>query len=247
MVATIKKLQDPTKKPSTREIEAIASLHMKTGDLQQAEKILMEAVESNPNYFRAWNRLIEIKRRQGNQAEAYSLLQKMQMQNRGSARRLVAMGEVKLAMKDYLKAESFFRSVLDKDEWCSPALNGLAEVTFSMDHLDETRRLLSKSALAYKFAVKLNADGIRLAQQERFSEALEHYSKAQYVLPQQDKSPQLFYNIALCYSKWGRPTMAREFLELALIKEPNYKKASRTLEGLKSTPDRALQEDLEVA
>lgn len=247
ITSIIKKLQDPTKKPIPKEIEALASLNMKTGELKEAESLLLKALDSNPNYFRGWNRLIEIRRRQGQHAEAYALLQKMQMQNRSSAKRLVAMGEVQLALKDHFKAESFFRSALDKDAWCSNALNGLAEVTFAQNHLDETRQLLSKSSLAYKFAVKLNAHGIDLARQERYDEALEHYSKAQYVLPQQEKSPQLFYNIALCYAKWGRPVMAKEFLELALIKEPNYKKAMRTLDGLKTTPDRALQEDLDVA
>ena len=61
-------------------------------------------------------------------------------------------------------------------------------------------------------------------------EACEHYTRAQYVLPHQDKGPLLFYNIGLCYARWGKHKMAQEFLKIALIKEPTYRKAQKLLE-----------------
>lgn len=247
IAATIKKLRDPSNPPSLAETEAVVSFQIKTGNLHSAEETLKNTLEAHPNYFRGWNRLADIKRQAGDHQGAYALLQKMHMQNRGSVRRLVAMGEVQLALKNPEKAEPYFRSALDQDAWCAKALNGLAEVTFAKDDLEETRLLLSRSSLAYRFAVQLNTHGIELAKDGRYAEALEHYSKAQYVLPQQEKSPRLFYNIALCYAKWGRPELAKEFLELALIKEPNYKKAQKTLEALKQSPQKLSKDDLDAA
>jgi tetratricopeptide (TPR) repeat protein len=244
---TITRLKNPALPQSLREVEAVVGLAIKTGNFKEAEDILLKTLDANPNYFRGWNRLIEIKRLHGDHPAAYALLQKMQLQNRGSVRRLVAMGEVQIAMNDHIKAESFFRNALDKDGWCAPALNGLAEVTFAKGSLDETKQLLSKSSLAYKFAVKLNDQGIAMARQGRFKDALEHYSKAQYVLPQQEKSPRLFYNIGLCYAKWGKPDMAKEFFELALIKEPRYKKAQRALENLGQSQIQTADTDLDAA
>jgi tetratricopeptide (TPR) repeat protein len=64
----------------------------------------------------------------------------------------------------------------------------------------------------------------------KYEQALEHYTRAQYVLPQQEKGPMLFFNIALCYYRWGRFTLAREFVRIALIKDPRYGKAQRLLQ-----------------
>ena len=44
----------------------------------------------------------------------------------------------------------------------------------------------------------------------------------------------LFYNIGLCYEKWGKRDMAQEFLKIALIKEPNYKKAQKLLNQIQA-------------
>jgi tetratricopeptide (TPR) repeat protein len=88
-------------------------------------------------------------------------------------------------------------------------------------------------------AAKLNKMGITMVQAGRYAEALEHYSKAQYVLPQQEKGPQLFFNIGLCYARWGKHSTAQEFLKLALIKEPNYKKAEKLLEQITQIQQRA--------
>ncbi len=226
----IAKLRDPSKPPSARDLDAMACVCLKRKQYPTAIKLLNDAIQANPNYFRAWNTLIDVKRQMGEHREAYALLQKMQMHNRGSVRRLVAMGEEQIALNDLLKAEHCFKSALDKDAWCAKALNGLAEVKFEQDELDEARSLLAKSSIAYKVAAKLNLKGVGLVRKAEYAQALEHYSKAQYVLPQQEKGPQLLYNIALCYAKWGRMPMADEFLKLALIKEPNYKKAIRLLE-----------------
>ncbi|MCX6126686.1 MAG: hypothetical protein NTV34_18285 [Proteobacteria bacterium] len=219
-------------KASARDLDALGSISFLQEKKEEAFRDWNAALQANPNYFRTYSNMIAAHRHLGEHQEAYLLMQKMQMLNRSSISRLVAMGETQIALQDDRKAEHYFRSALEKDSWSSGALNGMAEIKFRQGELDTARDLLGKSNLSYRFAGLLNLQGIEMVKQGRYADALEHYSKAQYVLPQQEKGPQLFYNIGLCYSRWSKPNMAQEFLKLALIKEPNYKKAQRLLEKI---------------
>lgn len=215
---------------TARYLDAMAKVQMFKDNDDAAVKGWHAALDKNPNYYRAYANLIDFYRRRERLSDALSLMQKMHELNKQNISRLVGMGEIQMALKDHARAEFYFKSALDRDAYCSGALNGLAEIRFHQGNLDESRRLLSRSQLAYKTAASLNAEGIELVRASKYSEALEHYTRAQYVLPQQDKGPLLFYNIGLCYARWDKLEIAREFLRIALIKEPNYKKAKKLLQ-----------------
>ena len=215
--------------PTARYLDLKACVAARMGRKDAAVRCWKQSLEKNPNYYRAYNNLIKFCREEGSHRDALALMQKMQELNHANIARLVGMGEVHLALDDDDKAEHCFNSALTRDTFCSGAMNGLAEIRFKQGHLEEARKLLSKSHLSYKAAARMNKIGIDLVKAGRYSDALDHYTKAQYVLPQQEKGPLLFYNIGLCYARWGKPEMAREFLKLALIKEPNYKKARQLL------------------
>jgi len=214
---------------TARYLDAEARVAMLQGRDAAALAGWSKALDKNPNYYRAYHNLIRFHRSRGRPAEALALMQKMHELNRSSVSRLVGMGEVHVQLGDDSKAETCFRSALERDSYCSGALNGLAELRFKQGDLDETRRLLARSQLAYKTAANLNRYGIDMVKKGRYEAALDHYTRAQYVLPQQDKGPLLFYNIGLCYSRWGRLDIARQFLKIALIKEPSYRKAQKLL------------------
>jgi pentatricopeptide repeat protein len=212
------------------DLKAILAFHRK--DLIGAKKYWHLAIEKNPKYHRAYNGIVRYLKEVGEFEEAFAILQKMQELNKSSISRFVAMGELRVAVDDDERAEHYFKSALDRDEYSAGALNGLAEIRFRQGDLDESRKLLARSHQAEKTASKLNSLGIEMVKQRKYSQALEHYTKAQYVLPQQEKGPMLFYNIGLCYYRWGREDLAREFLKIALIKEPGYKKARSLLEAI---------------
>ena len=235
------------KKGSARELDAKAAVQAKRKNFPAATRLAQAALEINPNFFRAWNTLIEIKRAMGDHNAAYALLQKMQLHNRNSVRRLVALGEEQLSLNEIEKAEHYFLSALDRDARSAKALNGMAEIMFTREQLDEASRLLSKSTMVDKFAKKLNNQGIELVRDKNFERALQHYIKAQHVLPQSNKSPQLLFNMALCYAKWGRQEMAAKFLHLAIIKNPGYEKARKLLVDLQSQAGSSLVIDPDAA
>jgi tetratricopeptide (TPR) repeat protein len=231
---TVSKIEDALKKLkseplSAKYLDALAHITWLKGEGEKAVRVWQDSLDQNPNYFRAYNNLIRYHRSGEQNEEALALMQKLQELNKANISRLVGMGEIQLSKNDPDRAEFFFQSALNRDAHCSGALNGMAEIKFHQGDLEGSRKLLAKSHLAYKAASRLNQAGIELVKMEQYEKALEHYTKAQYVLPQQDKGPMLFYNIGLCYSRWGKADMALAFLRIALIKEPNYKKAQKLL------------------
>jgi tetratricopeptide (TPR) repeat protein len=223
--------------PTARSLDAEALLTSIAGIDEKACNLWTLALDRNPNYYLAYHHLIDHHRRNARPDKAYALLSKLQELNKANISRLVMMGEVQKDLADFSRAESHFQAALSRDPGCSRALNGLAEIRFEQGRLEESRELLSRSHLAFKAAATLNRKGIELVRARKFEDALNHYLKAQYVLPLQEKGPLLFFNIGLCYSRWGKPSMAREFLKIALIKDPSYAKAKKLIETLEKTPD----------
>jgi tetratricopeptide (TPR) repeat protein len=218
--------------PTARHLDALASLYSLKKLDDHALKTWHQALSCNPNYVRSYHNMMGHYRARNNFKEAYALLQKMHELNKSNISRLIDMGEIQMEIGDSSRAEFYFKSALTRDAYASRALNGLAEIKFHQGHLDESRQLLAKSQLAYKTAHTLNRQGVALVHQGKFQVALAHYTKAQYVLPQQDKGPLLFYNIALCFVKWGKPDQAFEYVQIALIKDPKYEKARKLLTQL---------------
>lgn len=243
----IASLSEETHQKSSRRLEAEAALALKANDPNKAARLALNAIDQNPNFFRAWNTLIAAKQASSDHQEAYALLQKMQLRNRDCVSRISAMGHTLIAMKDLDKAEQFFKSAMDRDPFCSSALNGMAEVKFLQHDLDAAKTLLSKSSKAQELAVKLNASGVVLSRQGKYEEALRLYTDAQYVLPDQSRGHQIFYNIALCYAKWGKPDIASQFLRLALLKKPDYQKARDWFTRLEDSHEGGQTADPDVA
>lgn len=222
-------------KPSeytARYLDALGSLAFLREDEGGAFRCWRAALDKNPNYYRTYNNIIRCHRRLGRHQAAYEMMQKMYELNHNRVSRLVDMGEVQRAMGESKKAEFYFNAALERDPFCSRALNGLAEIRFEQNELEQARDLLSRSQLAFQTAQHLNQQGIELVRQTRYEDALQHYTKAQFVLPQQEKGPMLFYNIGLCYARWGRLEMAKHFLKIATIKDPQYAKAKKLLEAI---------------
>jgi tetratricopeptide (TPR) repeat protein len=234
--AQLEQVADDTTRGTARYFDIMGAIAYKSQRFDQAEKLWDHAVELNPHYARSYRGLIEVYCERRDYRRALDLIQNLQRQNKKNVSRLVKMGEIYSKMADDLKAEHYFQLALERDQHCGGALNGLASLRFRQGKLDESRNLLEQSTTAYKLAATLNQEGIALVKQGRYEEALTHYSRAQYVLPQQEKGAMLLYNIGLCYSRWGKNRMAENFLELALAKDPGYTKAQRLMHQIQKMP-----------
>lgn len=220
----------PNEKRTAKYLDVMASICSIRGAYDKAREYWDFALSVNPNFFRGLNNLVNFMIMRSQYNEAFALMQKMHEHNRSNIMRMVRMGNVKRDLGDLDRAEHYYQLALERDQYCSGALNGMAELMFMRGNLEASRELISRSHLAEQLATRLNRVGIDLVRHGKFEESLEHYTKAQYVLPQQEKGPMLFYNIGLCYAKWGKYSKAIEFLRIALIKDPSYRKAQELLE-----------------
>lgn len=220
----------PNEKRTAKYLDAMASLAAMRGDAAKALEFWEFALSANPNFFRALNNLVNFHISRKDHNAAFSLLQRIHEHNRANIMRMVKMGNIKRDQGESERAEHYYKLALERDQFCSGALNGMAELMFLRGQLEDSRQLIAKSHLAEQLATRLNRMGIEMVQKKAYAPALEHYTKAQYVLPQQEKGPMLFYNIGLCYAKWSKYSKAAEFLRIALIKDPSYQKASELLQ-----------------
>ncbi len=225
-------LQELEGPASARFYYALAGIRQKMGQKAEAESFYRKALDLNSNYFRAYNKLVELLKDDNRLGEALAIMKKLHAWNKENISRMCDMGDIYARNGEDEKAKHQFHSALERDEYCSRALNGMASIQFRAGNLDEARKYLAHSNLAYQLARELNLHGIELVREKKYAEALDHYTRAQYVIPQQDKGPMLFYNMGLCYSRWNKIEMAKEFLKLALIKEPTYSKARKLLDQL---------------
>jgi pentatricopeptide repeat protein len=206
-----------------------ATLAYARKDLPLAISYWEKALDLNPNYFRAVNSLIHVYREMNEPNKAIMLMKKMHQNNNRHVGRLTCMGQTYLDVKNNYLAEGFFSRAIEKDKFSDPAKTGLAEVKFLQGDLVTAKRLLQDVHSSDTIAKSLNRRGIDLVHSEHYKEALKHYIQAHYILPDQNKSSLIFYNIGLCYSRWGEFALAEQYLKLALIKNPDYAKAKSLL------------------
>lgn len=219
---------------SARTVELEACFCLLLGKTSDALARWQSACELNPQYHRAHLNLSRCLRKLGRFEEALRVLHHRHEQNRLSIHLMVEIGDTHLEADDLLKAEHYFRQALDRDAKSASALAGMAQVKFARGEMKACRDLLARSGMPSRAAARLNAAGIALVRAGRFEEALDLYKKAQFVLPQQEKGPMLFYNMGLCYMRWGREEVARDFIKLALIKDPSYEKARSLLKKMEN-------------
>ena len=220
--------------PSARNLDLEASLLVLLDKPEGALSKWSQACHLNPNYHRAHVNLSRCLRHLGRFEEALAVIHNKHEQNRQSIRLMVEIGDIHLEANDHVKAEHYYQLALDRDGMSNLALNGLAMVKFSAGELPACRHLLAQSRLSSRAAARFNAHGIELVKSGKFEAALELYARAQFVLPQQEKGPMLFYNMGLCYMRWGKVDVARDFIKLALIKDPAYTKAKSLLARMES-------------
>jgi tetratricopeptide (TPR) repeat protein len=219
---------------SARTVELEACFCLLLGKTQDALDRWRKACELNPQYHRAHLNFSRCLRKLGRYEEALRVLHHRYEQNRLSIGLMVEIGDTHVEADDLLKAEHYYQQALERDPKAGLALAGLAQVRFARGEMESCRDLLKRCGMPSRASSRLNAAGIALVRAGHYEEALDLYKKAQFVLPQQEKGPMLFYNMGLCYLRWGREEVARDFLKLALIKDPSYEKAKALLSRMES-------------
>ena len=225
---------------SAKYFELMAKKCLKENNLKGAEQWLGRAIEKSPSYLSPLKTLADLYMRTKRVPAALSLLEKLRISNPRHAGRLTKIGKCHLALGALDKAEKAFLEALQVDEFHGETREELGKVKILKGDFESAKSLLSMNASAKKMAAFLNNLGIQLVEQRKFSESIALYKQAQYVLPGNDVSHLLFFNIGLAFAKWGRTKEARKYVHLALIREPNYERATLLMKSLEKVPEKPL-------
>lgn len=214
---------------TARYCELMARRAQLDNDSLAAEQWLRRAVDKNPKYFRALQALADLHLEQGQPKEALALYEKLCLNNPRHPDRLAKMAECQLSLGALERAEKSFSTALSLDAHAMHAREDLARVKLALGDYESAKILLAQCGDVSKIASYLNAYGIQLVRAGRYEASIEHYKKAQIVLPTNTNRHQILFNIGLAYAKWGKFSEARQYAQLALAREPNYAKAAQLL------------------
>lgn len=214
---------------TARYCELMARRSQLENDLQAAEQWLRRAIDKNPNYLRALQTLGDLHVERGQLREALALYEKLRLNNPRHPIRLAKIAECHLALGELERADRAFSRALSIDEHSMQAREDLARVKLAMGDYEAAKLLLEHCGDVSRVASYLNAYGIQLVKAGRYEESIEHYKKAQMVLPTNTNRHQILFNIGLAYAKWGKYSEARQYAQLALARDPNYTKAAQLL------------------
>lgn len=214
---------------TARYCELMARRAQLDNDLPAAEQWLRRSIDKNPNYLRALQALADLHMERGQLREALALYEKLRLNNPRHPGRLAKIAECHLALGDLDRADKAFSKALSIDEHAMTVREDLARVKLALGDYEAAKLLLEHCGDVSRVASYLNAYGIQLVKAGRYEESIEHYKKAQMVLPTNTNRHQILFNIGLAYAKWGKFTEARQYAQLALAREPNYAKAAQLL------------------
>jgi tetratricopeptide (TPR) repeat protein len=220
---------------SARYAEMMARKSLKEGDKAAAERWLLRAINKNPNYLQAMRLLAQVYMQSKRYSDAMALFQKLHINSPRNLGRMSDMGECLVALGEYERAERVFEDALKIDEFHTNARDGLGKVKCVLGQYEEARALLASSSNQKELAIFLNILGMQLVDQKQFEKAINHYKKAQYVLPSNEQSHLVFFNIALAYLKWGKVVQALSYAKLAITRDPRYDKASKLIAHIEHT------------
>lgn len=217
---------------SPRYAELVARKCICEKDFAGAERWLNRAISKNANYLKALHLLADVYFQTGRYDDALKVLDKVKANSPRSLKTLMKIGKCYFAKNEPLKAEKHLCDALAIDEFHQVVREELGKVKFVLQEFETARKLFENSQSPREIAAHLNKIGIQLVEQGKYQNSIEHYRWAQFVLPGNDQSHLLFFNIALAYAKWGRLSEAMSYARLAKTKTPEYEKADHLIDKI---------------
>jgi tetratricopeptide (TPR) repeat protein len=195
---------------------ALASLHARLNNLEQAEVEYRQAIELEPGRAEAYVWLAQMLADKGQLDEAIEVCNQMARQPELAYEAQISIGNLQAARQQYAEAEAAYRQAIDISPKRIDAYLQLASLCQQQDKLDEAEQLLrqavqndSTNAEAYYNL------GMIYEHQEVFDRALESYKKATELAPKYGDAYRARGRIyANLKDTKGLDQMARDILEV---------------------------------
>jgi len=220
---TVRHTRVPTEESSTSPAVTQAEAAIEKKDYPSAEKLLNEAVASNPKDYQAWYDLGYALNATGRKAEAIEAYRKSVAAKPDVFESNLNLGTLLASTNqpdapEYLRKATQLKPTAHRDE-------GLERAWLSLGHAIEKEKpqeaiaaFEKAAALQPKDAEPYLAAGPLLEREEKLSEAAEHYVKAAELDP---KSPDALAGLVNVYTKQKRLPEAESALRKYLALDPN--------------------------
>jgi tetratricopeptide (TPR) repeat protein len=166
--------------PSSAEVHTwIGLLHQAKGDPKNARRSFQKALELEPDSSVALAGLVSADLAERNPASALARIEARLNGNRNDPRLLMLSGMAHVAARDFRKAETAYRRVLDLDANNIEAYTRLGALYLMENRLEEARKSFEEMARHQKTPVAAETMvGIILTRQNRANEGREHFERA---------------------------------------------------------------------
>lgn len=197
--------------------------------LPQAEQAFREAQKLNPTDQSTLQGIAKVMLKTGLETEAIAILEKLQKDSPKSLTRMLTLGDAYMGAGQINNAEMLFKEMQKFDAENREAQEGLGKVAFSQGQLEIAAKLFKESGKGEQVARWLNNIGIAKVKNGNHNDAIEIYKNASVVLPNDEKTKLIDYNIALAFYKSNRLADAVQAFASALEKDGQYEKAKVAL------------------
>jgi tetratricopeptide (TPR) repeat protein len=210
-------------KVSIEQALLLASQHQEAGRLQQAETILRQILQAQPECAPAWHTLGLVAHSAGKTEMAAGFVEKAIKCNGKVALFHANLGEMNRLLKNLDKAIDHGKKAVALDPKLVSAHSNLGIAWFDQEEFE-------KAETCHRAALKLNPDfppslnnmGSIHRERKEDEKALEYYNRARAVSPDYLEP---LNNIGATLVRMDRPEEALSALNIALIKRPNYAEA----------------------
>jgi tetratricopeptide (TPR) repeat protein len=210
---------------SSRVLLAIGHLKEQQGELENAERYYLQAVELTPLFLKAHEALAALYESQGDFLSAAENLRNAATINPRNMDRQLKLGRVLIAAGQKENAHEVFKSVMSlaKDKY-SDVVQQVSDDLMLADMVAEAQEMLEEGLSLNPHNINLyNQLGIAYRKQKKFKEAVRNYEQALKIDPENET---LYYNLGRAYYEAGDRDKSEEAMRKAIKLYPDFKEAS---------------------
>lgn len=208
------------------------ALKLDSGDPKQAQSIINQGLQANPDISKGWCLLARIHMESSNLELAQECMQKalnISPENAEfhfqQARICLAQGKVETARKSFQRALNIEPN---NQELKERVWNAYLE----KELVDQVDLDFGPFLFDYLGVRTINNQGVALSKQGRFKEAIRLYHRG---LRLYDQSAHLLYNLAIAYVNNQEIDKSQKYLQKAVSLDPEFKQAEELLHKLQKT------------
>lgn len=200
----------------------------------EAESIIHQALQTQPNDVRLLNAMSRLLMRKGQFLDALSILSQCNLLSPSNFDRLIMIGSCYFELEQYAEAKKSYAAALELDPEGAEAKKGLGAVALTIGDVNTALEFFRGTATEEEMASLFNTAGVVAVKQGQYEKGVGLYAAARLPIRKPVLVSKLLFNMGLAYRKWQKLAAAEHCFEEALRYSPENRKAADQLTTLRS-------------